>query len=228
MLSSSPLLKSHTIHPTPEWCTLLCGVRLQLVEGDGPMIAFPLASWLIRVAGGLIMPRTVMIILAHFFRDWFRTPLGVRTSIKVIWTRQYNWPHKIDLKEEFRFLHKLGLTVAVFGKHLKKSYRRSRELILFIIITWLAGNELCYQDTLLEGKLNRLRNWICYGDLTGLVAKWRELDIISYKLKTYLARENPGVDYSAIIDKMFLNKDGKNYIYTLSKETQHIVRILHL
>jgi hypothetical protein len=61
-----------------------------------------------------------------------------------------------------------------------------------------------------------------------LAAKWRELDFISYKVKTYLAKENPGIDYLTIIDKMFLNKDKKNYIYTLSKETRYIVRILYL
>jgi hypothetical protein len=64
----------------------------------------------------------------------------------------------MDLKEEFSFLYKLGLSVAVFGKHLKKSYRSSRELILFIIVTRLVDNKLCYQDTLPEGELNRLRN----------------------------------------------------------------------
>jgi hypothetical protein len=133
----------------------------------------------------------------------------------------------MDLKEEFSFLYKLGLSVAVFGKHLKKSYRSPRELILFIIITRLVGNKLCYQDNLLEGELNRLRNWIQCKDLTGLAAKWRELNVISYKVKTYLARENPGIDYLAVIDKMFLNKDGKNYTYTLSKETRRIVRILY-
>jgi hypothetical protein len=77
----------------------------------------------------------------------------------------------MDLKEEFRFLHKLGLSMAVFGKHLKKSYRRPGKLILFIIVIRLAGNKLCYQDTLPEGELNKLRNWIRYGNLTGLAAK---------------------------------------------------------
>ena len=62
----------------------------------------------------------------------------------------------------------------------------------------------------------------------GLVAKQRELNVISYKVKTYLARGNPGIDYLTIIDKMFLNKYKKNYIYTLSKETQYIVRISYL
>jgi hypothetical protein len=133
----------------------------------------------------------------------------------------------MDLKEEFSFLHKLGLSVAVFGKHLKKSYRSPRELILFIIVTRLVGDELCYQDTLPEGELNRLRNWIRYGDLTGLAAEWRELDVIGYKVKTYLAGENPGIDCSAVMDEMFLNEDGKNYTYTLSKETRRIVRISH-
>jgi hypothetical protein len=50
--------------------------------------------------------------------------------------------------------------MAVFGKYLKKSYRNPRELILFIIVTRLVGDELYYQDTLPEGELNRLRNWI--------------------------------------------------------------------
>jgi hypothetical protein len=50
----------------------------------------------------------------------------------------------MDLKEEFSFLYKLGLSVAVFGKHLKKSYGSPRELILFIIITQLVGDKLCY------------------------------------------------------------------------------------
>jgi hypothetical protein len=31
------------MHPTPECCTLLCSLGLQLCEGNGPMIAFPLA-----------------------------------------------------------------------------------------------------------------------------------------------------------------------------------------
>jgi hypothetical protein len=133
----------------------------------------------------------------------------------------------MDLKEEFSFLHKLGLSVAVFGKHLKKSYRSPGELILFIIVTRLVSDELCYQDTLPEGVLNRLRNWIRCGDLTGLAAEWRELDVIGYKVKTYLAGGNPGIDCSTVMDEMFLNEDGKNYTYTLSKETRRVVRISH-
>jgi hypothetical protein len=50
----------------------------------------------------------------------------------------------MDLKEEFSFLYKLGLSIAVFGKHLKKSYRSPRELILFIIIIQIVGDELYY------------------------------------------------------------------------------------
>jgi hypothetical protein len=37
------------------------------------------------------------------------------------------------LKVEFSFLYKLGLSMAVLGKHLQESYRSPGELILFII-----------------------------------------------------------------------------------------------
>jgi hypothetical protein len=43
------------MHPTPKCCTLMCGRGFRLFEGDGPMIAFPLASRLLRVAG--IIPK---------------------------------------------------------------------------------------------------------------------------------------------------------------------------
>lgn len=48
----------------------------------------------------------------------------------------------MDLKE-FNFLYR-GLSVAIFGKHLKKYFRSPEELILFIIVTQLIGDELCY------------------------------------------------------------------------------------
>jgi hypothetical protein len=38
----------------------------------------------------------------------------------------------------------------------------------------------------------------------------RELDVIGYKVKTYLAWGNPGIDCSAVMDEMFFNEDGKN------------------
>jgi hypothetical protein len=39
------------MHPAPNFYTLMCDLGFRLFEGDGRMIAFPLASWLIRVAG---------------------------------------------------------------------------------------------------------------------------------------------------------------------------------
>ena len=60
-----------------------------------------------------------------------------------------------------------------------------------------------------------------------MAAEWRELDVIGYKVKTYLAGGNPGIDCSTVMDEMFLNEDGKNYTYTLSKETRRVVRISH-
>ena len=139
---------------------------------------------------------------------------------------QLHIPHKMDLKEEFEFLHRLGLSVAIFGKDLEKSRRSSSKRNIFIVVTRSGGDELCYCDALPEGDLDRLRNWIRCGDLTGLAAKWTELEVTGYKVKTYLAGENPGIDCSAVMGEMFLNEDGKNYMYTFSKDGR-VVRIKH-
>jgi hypothetical protein len=44
LLSSSPLLRSQTMHPTPKCCTLMFGLGFRLFEGDGRMVAFPTYS----------------------------------------------------------------------------------------------------------------------------------------------------------------------------------------
>jgi hypothetical protein len=44
----------------------------------------------------------------------------------------------MDLKEKFSFLYRLGLNVAIFGKHLKKSCRSPREIIIFTANYWRA------------------------------------------------------------------------------------------
>ena len=75
------------------------------------------------------------------------------------------------LKEEFIFLAKLGLTVTAFGKDLEKSYKGSRESNIFLVVTQLGGDELCYPDTLPEGDMNKLRKWIRCGDPTSLSPK---------------------------------------------------------
>jgi hypothetical protein len=65
-----------------------------------------------------------------------------------------------------------------------------------------------------------------YKDM-GLAAVWRELDIVSKNVKAYLAREDPGIDYSTVIGEMFLSEDRRNYTYTFSKETRRIVQITY-
>jgi hypothetical protein len=66
--------------------------------------------------------------------------------------------HKIDLKEEFRFFHRLGLSVAVFKKDFKKLYKSLKELNIFIVVIQSRGDTLYYSNVLLKGRLNRLRN----------------------------------------------------------------------
>ncbi|KAH7418732.1 hypothetical protein BKA64DRAFT_763361 [Cadophora sp. MPI-SDFR-AT-0126] len=134
----------------------------------------------------------------------------------------------MDIIEEFAFLLTLGLKVAIFGKDLKKSRRRSKQINLFIIVTQSGDDELCYNEVLPEGEWNRLSNWIRCGDRTGLAAEWKELDVVgNTKFKVYLAGENPGIDCSAVMSEMFFNKDGRNYTYIFNRETGQKVQITH-
>lgn len=131
------------------------------------------------------------------------------------------------LKDELVFLAKLGLTVTAFGKDLEKSYRGSRESNIFFVVTRSGGDELCYPDTLPEGDMDKLRKWIRCGDQTGLSPEWREINFAGFKIKAYLAGENPGIDCTSVMDEMFANEGGKNHTYALSTKTKLAVRITH-
>jgi hypothetical protein len=85
--------------------------------------------------------------------------------------KQLYTPFKINLKEEFTFLHNLGLNITFFGKDLRKCYRRPGKSNIFIIVTKSDEDKLYYQDTILKEDLNRLKNWIRCEDLTGLTAE---------------------------------------------------------
>jgi hypothetical protein len=56
----------------------------------------------------------------------------------------------MNLKEEFTFLHNLGLNVTLFGKDHKKSHRGSGDRNVFIIVSRPDGDKLYYRDALLE------------------------------------------------------------------------------
>ncbi len=126
---------------------------------------------------------------------------------------------KINLKEEFGFLHNLGLSVTAFGKDLNKSYRGSGDCNIFVVVTWSGGDELCYPDALPEGDMSRLRNWIRCGDPTGLPPEWMEVNVAGCKIKVYLAGEDPGIDCTSVMDKMFAN-EGERIIHTLAARHQ--------
>ena len=140
---------------------------------------------------------------------------------------QHNQFLKMNLKEEFAFLRNLGLRVTVFGKDLNKFHAGSGDCNIFVVVTRPRGDELCYPDTLPEGDMSRLRNWIRCGDPTGLLPEWREVNVASCKMKAYLAGEDPGIDCTSVMDKLFANEGGKNHTYAFSEKTKSVVRITH-
>lgn len=93
----------------------------------------------------------------------------------------------MDLKEEFAFLHSLGLNVTLFGKDLKKYHRRPGGRNIFVVVAKSDGDKLHYRDAMAEEDQSRLKNWIRCGDPTGLTAEWREVHLANRKWKAYLA-----------------------------------------
>jgi hypothetical protein len=77
----------------------------------------------------------------------------------------------MGLKEEFTFLYNLGLNMILFSKDFKKCYRRPGDCNFFIIITRLDRDKLYYRNIIPEEDLSKLKNWIRYGDPTGLTTK---------------------------------------------------------
>lgn len=132
---------------------------------------------------------------------------------KAFSSKQLHTPFKMDLKEEFTFLHNLGLNVTLFGKDLKKCHRGPGGRNIFVVVTRSDGDKLHYQDTIPEEDLSRLKNWIRCGDPTGLTAEWREVHVSHCKWKVYLAGENQEIDCSRVKDEMFVNEGGKTHTY---------------
>jgi|TARA_R110002060_G_scaffold13597_2_gene19249 hypothetical protein len=132
----------------------------------------------------------------------------------------------MGLKEEFTFLHNLGLNVTLFGKDLKKCHRGPGDRNFFVVVTRSDGDKLHYQDNIPEEDLSRLKNWIRCGDPTGLTAEWKEVHVGHSKWKAYLAGENQEIDCSRVMDEMFVNEGGKTYTYARTGEAKG-VKITH-
>jgi hypothetical protein len=64
----------------------------------------------------------------------------------------------MGLKEEFTFLHNLGLNVTLFGKDLKKCYKGPEDRNFFVVVTRSDKDKLYYRDTISEEDLSRLKN----------------------------------------------------------------------
>lgn len=133
---------------------------------------------------------------------------------------------EMDLKEEFTFLHNLGLIVTIFGKDLRKCHRGLGGRNLFIVVTRSGGNKLHYRETISDEELSRLKNWIRCGDPTGLTAEWREVHVGHIKWKAYIAGEIQEIDCSRVMDEMFVKEGGKTYTYAGTGESTW-VKIAH-
>ena len=118
----------------------------------------------------------------------------------------------MNLKEEFTFLHNLGLNVTFFGKDLRKCHRGPGKSNIFIIVTRSDGDKLHYRDTIPEEDLNRPKNWIRCGDPTGLTAEWRDVHVGNSTWKAYLAGESQEIDCSGVRMKC-LYDGGTTYTY---------------
>jgi hypothetical protein len=132
----------------------------------------------------------------------------------------------MNLKEEFTFLHNLGLNVTLFGKDLRKCYRGPGKSNFFVIVTRSDGDKLHYRDTIPEEDLNRLKKWIRCGDPTGLTAEWREIYVSQSKWKVYLAGEVQEVDCSRVEDEMFVSDGGTTFTYALTGGAE-LIKIAH-
>ncbi|KAH6667477.1 hypothetical protein B0J14DRAFT_676555 [Halenospora varia] len=132
----------------------------------------------------------------------------------------------MNLKEEFTFLHNLGLNVTLFGKDHKKCHRGSGDRNVFVVISRSDGDKLHYRNTLPEEDRNRLKNWIRCGDPTGLTAEWREVHVGHSKWKAYLAGESQEIDCSGVMDEMFVDDGGNKYTYAYTGEPKWI-KITH-
>jgi hypothetical protein len=152
------------------------------------------------------------------------------SASEVIRTRQSFSPNqlhtalKMDLNNEYKSLLKQGLSVAYFGKDLHKFGKGSKDCTIFCVLTRSDGDEIYYP----EGDVDTLGNWIRCGDPTGLPPEWRDVNASDYKLKVYLAGENPGIDCTSVMDDMFANEGAESYTYVLSRETKKVItKITH-
>ena len=129
----------------------------------------------------------------------------------------------MDLNKKVLFLFNQGLSLAYFGKDLHKFIKGSEDCKIFGVFTRSCGDELYYP----EGDMNTFGNWIRCGDPTGLLPEWRDVDAPGYKLKVYLAGENPGIDCTSVMDDMFTNEGEESYTYALNTKTKKITKITH-
>ena len=119
---------------------------------------------------------------------------------------------KMNFKRDLEFLHNLGLIVNIFGKDLKRSFRGCKDCKIFIVVTRKTGDELYHPDP--EPDMSKLRKWIRCGDPTSLRPEWNSVDTLSYDAKVYLAGQDPGIDFTSVMDDMFIEKGRKTYAYT--------------
>ena len=132
----------------------------------------------------------------------------------------------MGLKEDFTFLHNLGLNVTLFGKDLRKCHRGPGDRNIFVVVTRSDGDKLHYRDTIPEEDLIRLKNWIRCEDPTGLIAEWKEVHVGDSKWKAYLAGENQEIDCSRVMEEMFVKEGGETYTYARTGEAKW-VKITH-
>ncbi|KAL8893575.1 MAG: hypothetical protein Q9192_005132, partial [Flavoplaca navasiana] len=121
----------------------------------------------------------------------------------------------MDFERELEFLRKLDLRVHLFGKDLKKVLDRDKGCTIFVVVTRMNENEdeLYHPENLPEPDMGKLRNWIRCGDSTGLRPEWKSTKSSIAKIKVYLAGQEPGIDYSSVMDDMFAKEEGKKYTY---------------
>ena len=125
---------------------------------------------------------------------------------------------KMDLFEEFDFLHDRDLQVDIFGKDLKRLYDGGNDCKIFVVVTNQDGDELYHPETLPEPDMSELRNWIRCGDPKGFGPEWKSAKISKYDAKIYLAGQDPGVDCTSVMDDMFVEEGGETYTYTYCRE----------
>lgn len=118
----------------------------------------------------------------------------------------------------------------LFGKDLKKVLDGYKGCIIFVVVMKKIENEdeLYHPETLSEPNMSKLRNWIRYGDPTGLRPEWKSIKSSVAKIKVYLTGQDPGIDYSSVMGDMFAEEEGKKYTYMWRGEDQEgIKKITH-